>query len=200
MKIIDSISDLEAIYGEQVPNAITKVLTELSPHYQQWIETSRFVILSTVGPEGTDASPRGDTGSVVRVVDPQTLWMPDWRGNNRIDSLRNIVRDNRVSLMFMVPGCNNVVRVNGLAQLTADSDVLNTFEKLKKHPRTVVVVNVKEVYFQCAKALMRSRLWQSEDESGLVPTAGQFIKGFNAEIDVDEYDASYGEYAKTKMW
>jgi PPOX class probable FMN-dependent enzyme len=126
--------------------------------------------------------------------------MPDWRGNNRIDSLRNIVRDNRVSLMFMVPGCNNVVRVNGLAQLTADPDVLNTFEKLKKHPRTVVVVNVKEVYFQCAKALMRSRLWQSEDESGLVPTAGQFIRGFNADIDVDEYDASYGEYAKTKMW
>jgi uncharacterized protein len=105
------------------PTSLAKVARRLTPLYRRWIEAARFCVLSTVGPEGTDGSPRGDDGPVVRVVDDRTLWLPDWRGNNRIDSLRNIVRDGRVSLMFMVPGSNNVVRVNGRAVLTDDPDV-----------------------------------------------------------------------------
>ncbi|MEM9623340.1 MAG: pyridoxamine 5'-phosphate oxidase family protein, partial [Pseudomonadota bacterium] len=116
------------------------------------------------------------------------------------DSLRNIVEDGRLSLMFMVPGSNNVVRVNGTAFLTTDESATLTFNQRGKNPRTVIVMHVGEVYYQCAKALMRSRLWQAEDESAQVPTAGQFIKEREAEFDAESYDAGYAEYAKDKMW
>ncbi len=137
---------------------------------------------------------------MVRVVDARTIWLPDWQGNNRIDSLRNIVRDGRASLMFMVPGCKNVVRVNGTAVLTSDDDVTESFERKGRHPRTVIVLTVGEIYFQCAKALMRSGLWESVDESERVPSAGQFIREAKAEFDADAYDSGYAEYAKDRMW
>ncbi len=200
MQTIASIRDLEALYGAASPAALDKVLPDVSPLYQKWIKASRFLVLTTVGPNGTDASPRGDTGAVVRVIDRNTLWLPDWRGNNRLDSLRNIVEDGRVSLMFMVPGSNNVVRVNGTALLTAEKGVTAQFETNGKNPRTVIVITVVEVYFQCAKALMRSRLWQSGDESDRVPTAGQFISEVQAGFDSESYDADYAEYAKDRMW
>lgn len=200
MHTIETIEALEALYDAAVPGALTKVQPKITPMYAKWISQSRFTILTTVGPEGTDASPRGDIDAVTRFIDPNTLWLPDWRGNNRMDSLRNIVRDGRVSLMFMVPGSNNVVRVNGTASLTADSEVTNSFEHNGKTPRTVIVVTVKEVYFQCAKALMRSRLWTADDESGLVPTAGQFLKEIEEGFDADSYDEGYADYAKERMW
>lgn len=200
MQTIADIEALEDLYENAVPAAITKVAERLTPLYRQWIEASRFVILSTVGPEGTDASPRGDDGPVVRIADQKTLLLPDWRGNNRLDSLRNVVRDPRVSLMFMVPGCNNVVRVNGEAVLTADADLTEKFEKDGKRPRTVIVVTIGELYFQCAKALMRSGLWGASDESDRVPTAGQLIKEFKGEFDSESYDFGYSEYAKSRMW
>ncbi len=200
MRPITDMTELEALYDAAVPASLTKVRTRLSPLYRQWIETARFCVVSTVGPEGTDASPRGDAGPVVRIVDDSTLWLPDWRGNNRIDSLRNIVRDNRVSLMFMVPGCQNVVRVNGTAFLTADTQARASFERKGRQPATVIVVTVGELYFQCAKALMRSGLWVRGDESGLVPTAGQFLREQDAGFAAEEYDSGYAEYAKPRMW
>jgi len=200
MQNITSINELEALYGEAVPAAITKVVHQMTPLYRQWIAQSRFVVLSTVGVAGTDGTPRGDDGPVVRIMDAQTLWLPDWRGNNRIDSLHNIVEDGRVSLMFMVPGCKNVVRVNGHAVLTAESDVTNQFEQNGKHPRSVVVISIGEMYFQCAKALLRSALWTSENESSQVPTAGKFIAEVKAGFDAEEYDEAYPEYAKGRMW
>lgn len=157
-------------------------------------------MLSTVGPEGTDASPRGDSESVLRIIDKNTLWLPDWRGNNRVDSLRNIVRDGRVSLMFMIPGSNNVVRINGKAKLTAEIEIISQFEKNNKSPRSVIVVNVDEIYFQCAKALMRSRLWDSDERIEGLPTAGQFLKEVQDDFDADSYDEGYPAYAKDKMW
>ena len=200
MQAIKDLGDLEALYGAVVPAALAKVSPHVTPRYRQWIEASRFVVLTTVGPEGTDASPRGDDGCVVRVVDQKTLWLPDWQGNNRIDSLRNIVRDGRASLMFMVPGCNDVVRVNGKAILTAAGSVTAQFEKKGKHPKTVVVINVDEVYFQCAKALIRSGLWKAGDESDRVPSAGQFIEEFEAGFEAEAFDAGYSEYASDRLW
>jgi PPOX class probable FMN-dependent enzyme len=200
MQTIKSIEELEAAYGAVSPAALDKVLPHLSPLYQKWISASRFMILSTVGPSGTDASPRGDAGPVVRIVDESTLWLPDWRGNNRLDSLRNIVEDGRLSLMFMVPGSNTVVRVNGTAVLTSDATITTRFEQNGKHPRTVIVVQVAEVYFQCAKALMRSRLWESSDESTRVPTAGEFIGELQAGFDGRAYDEGFEEYVKDRMW
>ena len=128
------------------------------------------------------------------------MLLPDWRGNNRIDSLRNIVRDPRVSVMFLVPGCNNVVRINGSAALTADPEFTDRFEKKGIKPRTVIVITLGEMYFQCAKAFMRSRLWTSGDESQNVPTAGSFVKEMQSDFDAEGYDAAYADYAKPKMW
>ena len=179
MEFVEDIASLEALYTDPVnPMSIEKVATRLTPCYAQWINASRFCILSTVGPDGTDASPRGDDGMVVRILDDDTLAMPDWRGNNRLDSLRNIIEDGRVSLMFMVPGAANVVRINGKARLTADAPLRESFAKGDKAPRSVIVIRTKEIYFQCAKSILRSRIWSGEDESGAVPSAGDLIREF----------------------
>ena len=172
MQAIKSIEALEAHYGKVSPLAISKVCEHITPLYQRWIDASRFMILSTVGPSGTDASPRGDSDEVVRIVDAKTLWLPDWKGNNRLDSLKNIVEDGRVSAMFMVSGSDTVVRINGEAIVTADDVITGAFERDGKLPCTVTVITVGEVYFQCAKALMRSGLWQAGDASAGLPTAG----------------------------
>ena len=200
MQPIATVEELERLYDPVVPGALAKVVTRLTPHYRAWIGASRFVVLSTVGPEGTDASPRGDSGAVAQVADDRTVLLPDWRGNNRLDSLRNIVRDGRVSLMFMVPGCNNVVRVNGSAILTADPAMTAWFEHGGKRPRTVIVVRVGEAYFQCAKALMRSRLWAGEVPAIRLPSAGDFIKELDDGFDAAAYDSGYADYARDRMW
>ncbi|MEE4362074.1 MAG: MSMEG_1061 family FMN-dependent PPOX-type flavoprotein, partial [Pseudomonadales bacterium] len=178
---------LEALYDDAVPAALRKVHGRLTPLYRTWIERSRFCVLSTVGPEGTDASPRGDAEPVVRIADDATLLLPDWRGNNRLDSLRNIVRDGRVSLLFMIPGTDTVVRVNGSARLTAHDAVREQFAREGKTPRTVVVVDVREVYFQCAKALMRSKLWSAEQDLEGLPSAGAFLREATDDFDAEAY-------------
>lgn len=200
MERIESLEELRELYDDVVPGALTKVVDHITPLYRRWIDASRFVVLSTVGPEGTDASPRGDVGPVARVVDPRTLWLPDWRGNNRLDSLTNIVADGRVSLMFMVPGSNNVVRINGRAWLTRDAECTGSFQHDGKVPRAVIVIDVGEIYFQCAKALMRSRLWSSTEPPSDLPSAGQFVREVHEDFDADAYDEGYAEYAKTRMW
>lgn len=199
MKTVTDIAALEALYDAAVPNSLRKVVTRITPHYAKWINTARFCVLTTVGPEGTDGSPRGDVDPVVRLVDDKTLWLPDWRGNNRIDSLRNIVRDGRVSLMFMVRGSPNVIRVNGTAVLSVDPEATACFEQNGKHPKSVIVFTVGEAYFQCAKAIMRSELWTSEPTTDL-PSAGDLIKEQVAEFDGKSYDDGYAEHAKAKMW
>ena len=198
MQTIDTLDDLEALYDDAVPASLTKVTKKMTPMYRQWIEAAKFVVLTTVGPEGTDGSPRGDDGPVVHINDDKTVWLPDWRGNNRIDSLRNIVRDGRVSLMFMVPGCSNVVRINGTAALTADPTITQQFEQRGKHPKTVIVTTITEMYFQCAKAIMRSNLWGSDRVE--VPTAGQFLKEMKSDFDAHSYDENYPEQAQARMW
>lgn len=200
MQAIDSVEALQALYGAPVPASLTKVARAVTPAYRRWIEASRFVVIATVGPEGMDASPRGDSGPVVRVDGPRTLLLPDWRGNNRIDTLRNIVRDPRISLMFMVPGSENVVRVIGSALVTADEATTALFERDGKRPRTVVVVTAAELYFQCAKAVMRARLWTSPDESADVPSAGDFLREATPGFDGEGYDRSYPSDARARMW
>lgn len=199
MQTIDDIEALGALYGAPSHRSLIKVTPVLTPAYRRWIEASRFCILSTVGPGGTDATPRGDDGPVVRIVDDRTLWLPDWRGNNRLDALRNIVEDGRVSLLFMVPGNTTVVRVNGTAVLTADADVTQGFIQGGQHPRTVAVIALAEAYFQCAKALMRSGLW-TDTAAPELPTAGDFLKEQEADFDAESYDSGYEAYAKPRMW
>lgn len=199
MKTVENIQALEALYDVANPNSLKKVVTRLTPLYAKWINASRFCVLTTVGPEGTDGSPRGDVGPVARIMDDKTLMIPDWRGNNRMDSLRNIVRDGRVSLMFMANGSTSVVRVNGMAVLSDDPDVTNQFDQKGAHPRSVIIITVGEVYFQCAKALMRSETWSGVAVTGL-PTAGDFLAEQVAEFDGKTYDDGYADYAKDRMW
>lgn len=199
MRTIDDIQTLESLYGPANPMSLAKVATEITPLYRRWIGASPFCVLSTVGPEGTDATPRGDDGPVVRIVNENTIWLPDWRGNNRLDALKNIVRDGRASLMFMVPGNNNVVRVNGRAVVTADAALTRSFERRGTHPKTVIVIRVEEIYFQCAKAIMRSGLWSRADVEP-IPTAGAFIREIDEGFDAESYDLSYEADARPKMW
>lgn len=200
MEVIRDLEALEALYGTPGESATVKATDHLTPAYRRWIEASRFCVLSTVGPEGTDASPRGDDRPVVDIVDPRTLLLPDWRGNNRMDSLRNIVRDGRVSLMFMVPGSTNVMRVNGRAVLTADPETTRRFERQGRHPRSVAVVTVEEAYPQCARALMRSALWAGRDESVGLPTVGEMLTEVKQGFDGAGYDAEWPVRAAKTMW
>lgn len=162
---------------------------------------SRFCVLSTVGPDGTDGSPRGDDGPVVQPLDDRTLLMPDWKGNDRLDSLRNIVADGRVSLIFLVPGSNSAVRVNGTAWVSVDPAHIDRFERQGKRPRSVIVIGIAEIFIQCARALMRARLWTAGDESKGLPSPGDILAEMtDGEIDGTSYDAGWSVRAKTTMW
>ena len=197
---ITDIAQLEALYGAPARMTLAKVTDHLTPAYHAWISRSRFCVLTTVGPDGTDGSPRGDDGAVVQILDNRTLLMPDWRGNNRMDSLRNIVVDPRVSLMFMIPGSNNVMRVNGTAVLTVAHEMIARFSDGARAPRSVIVISVKEVYSQCARALIRSRMWTAGDESAGLPTVGQMLAEIEAGFDGDRYDNDWSARASRTMW
>ena len=199
--MIESLDELHALYGTPTAPATRKTATQIVPVYRRWINRSRFCVLTTVGPEGTDGSPRGDEGPVVTEIDEKTLAMPDWRGNQRLDSLRNIVRDPRVSLMFMIPGCTNVVRINGRATLTADPDMRARFDRKGIQPTSVIVIAIDEIYFQCARALMRSRLWVAGDESQGLPSPGEMLKEMTGgQVGGATYDAEWPERAAKTMW
>lgn len=202
MTIISSVEELKAVYGEVTEASIAKVTTSLTPAYRRVIEMSPFVALATVGPEGLDCSPRGDRGAVVRVEDENTLALPDWRGNNRIDSLLNIVRDPRVALMFLIPGSNSVMRINGRAVVSVAPDLLASFEMEGRHPRSVVVVTIEEAYFQCARAVMRAELWNAERQIKPtdLPSPGDMLKAAKADFDRDSYDREWPARAAKTMW
>jgi len=197
---IETVAALEALYGSPGEAARVKVTDRLTGAYAAWIAQSRFVVISTVGPEGTDGSPRGDAGPVVEIADDRTLLLPDWRGNNRLDTLRNIVRDPRVALMFFVAGSNNVVRVNGTAVVSADRALTERFEQGGKHPRSVIVVTIAQVYPQCARALIRAALWTAGNCSDGLPSIGDMLAEAKAGFDGARYDADWEDRAKDSMW
>jgi PPOX class probable FMN-dependent enzyme len=200
VEFIEKVSDLEALYDAPGEASLVKVATKMTPLYRKWIMASRFCILSTVGPDGTDATPRGDDGPVVLELDETTLALPDWRGNNRIDNLRNIIADPRVSLMFMVPGSNNVVRVNGRAKVTVDADLLDRFARKELRPKSVTVIEIDEIYSQCARALLRSGLWTAGDQSAELPSMGDILVEMKQGFDGATYDAEWGARAAKTMW
>lgn len=197
---VEDIATLEAIYGTPGAASIRKVAHRMTPLYRKWIMASRFCVLSTVGPEGTDGSPRGDDGPVVTELNDQTLLMPDWRGNNRMDSLRNIVVDDRVSLMFMVPGSTNVVRINGRARISVDAALCGRFEDRGRRPRSVIVIRIGEIYSQCARAVMRAGLWGPDESAGL-PSMGDILaEQTDGEVGGAAYDAAWPERAAKSLW
>jgi PPOX class probable FMN-dependent enzyme len=203
MSIIATIEDLEAIYGQPNEASTVKVADRVTPQYRALIDKSPFVALATSGPEGLDCSPRGDLPGFVRVHDDKTLMMPDRRGNNRVDSLRNIVRDPKVALLFLIPGAGSTLRVNGRAQVSVDPDLLASFRMDGKAPRTVIVMTVDEVYFQCARAIVRAELWNPDrrvDPADL-PTPGQILAEMSANrVGGEDYDRAWPERARQSLW
>ncbi|GAC1585689.1 MAG: pyridoxamine 5'-phosphate oxidase family protein [Candidatus Elarobacter sp.] len=200
---INTVAELEAIYGLPLETSQVKEIDRVTPHYRALIEASPFVTLATSGPEGLDCSPRGDRPGFVRVHDERTLLLPDRRGNNRVDSLRNIVRDPRVALLFLIPGSGTTLRVNGRAYLTIDPDVLASFAVDGTAPRCVVAIEVGAVYFQCARAIVRAELWDAAKhvDPTVLPTAGAILAGLSdRRVGGDEYDRCWPARARTTLW
>jgi uncharacterized protein len=203
MSIIATIEQLEAIYGFPGEASTVKVAEEITPSYRVLIEKSPFAALATSGPEGLDCSPRGDVPGFIRVHDEKTLMMPDRRGNNRVDSLRNIVRDPRVALLFLIPGSGSTLRVNGRAHVSADPALLACFKMDGKAPRTVVVMTVEEIYFQCARAIVRSDLWNPDKrvDARTLPTPGQILAEMSENrVGGGEYDRAWPQRARQSLW
>ena len=203
MPMIATIEQLEAIYGLPNEASTVKVADRITPSYRALIDKSPFATLATSGPEGLDCSPRGDKPGFVRVADEKTLMLPDRRGNNRIDSLRNIVHDPRVALLFLIPGVGNTLRVNGRAHLSVEPDLLASFAVDDKPPRSVTVIEVDAVYFQCARALVRSELWNPArhvDPKSL-PSAGQILSALSHDrVGGERYDREWPGRALQTMW
>jgi PPOX class probable FMN-dependent enzyme len=203
MSVIATVEELEAIYGHTNDASIVKVADRVTPPYRILIEKSPFASLATAGPEGLDCSPRGDLPGFVRIHDEKTLMMPDRRGNNRIDSLRNIVRDPRVALLFLIPGVGSTLRVNGLAHLSRDAELLASFKVDGKAPRSVIVMTVEEIYFQCARAIVRADLWNPDKrvDPRTLPTPGQILAAMSDNtVGGERYDREWPERARQTMW
>ena len=201
---IASLAALEALYDQSPAEAsILKETDRIVPVYRALIEASPFAALATRGPEGLDCSPRGDGPGFVRVRDEKTLLLPDRRGNNRIDSLRNIVRDPQVALLFLIPGLGETLRVNGRAAISTEPALLESFSVGGKAPKSVLVITAEAVYFQCARAVVRSDLWnpQKHVARSSLPSAGQILAALSRNgFDGEAYDRALPERQRTTLY
>jgi hypothetical protein len=201
--VVESIAQLEALLGPVAEASVRKEVAFLHPHYQALIQASPFAVLATSGPQGLDASPRGDPAGFVRVRDERTLLLPERRGNNRADSLRNIVGDPRVALLFLIPGVGETLRVNGRATISIEPALLERFAVEARPPKFVLVIAVESVFFQCARAIRRSNLWQpaAADAPRGVPTPGQMLQALtDAAIDGAAYDRELPQRQRTTLY
>ncbi len=201
--LIHDASALEALYGRPSEASLLKEQDHLTPEYRALIEASPFMVLATAGPDGLDASPRGDSPAVVTVEDETTLMIPDRHGNNRVDSLRNIVADRRVGLLFLIPGLGHTLRVNGIALISVDPVLLARFTVAGKAPRSVIVIKIETVYFQCSRAVIRSGLWDPARHAAAasLPTAGDILAACTqGAFDGKSYDATWPEKAKASLF
>src|SRR5580704_11253061 len=201
--LVTSIEALESIYGEPSGPAVVKEIDHVNADYRAMIEASPFVVLATCGPEGLDCSPRGDPPGFVHVADEKTLLIPDRRGNNRADSLRNIIRDPRVALLFLIPGVGETLRVNGTAVISTDPALIERFPFRGTLPRTVIVVTAERVYFQCPKALVRSDLWNPDKRISrkAIPSTGTIMADLTkGALGGPEYDRAYPERLRTTIY
>lgn len=202
-KIVRDVKTLEAVYRAPAPAAIVKEVDHIHPHYQTLIEASPFAALATAGPGGLDVSPRGDAPGFVHVENEKTLMLPDRRGNNRIDSLRNIITDPRVALLFLIPGAGETLRVNGRAAISVEPALMERFAIAGKAPKSVLVVTVEAVYFQCARAILRSDLWNPDKHvaPGALPSIGTILSDLSNEaVGGADYDRRWQAQAKDRLY
>jgi hypothetical protein len=196
-------AELAALFGPVGEASTRKEVPFIHPVYRAMIEASPFAVLATAGATGLDASPRGDPAGFVAVEDEHTLLMPERRGNNRVDSLRNIVEDPRVALLFLIPGVGETLRVNGRARISVNPTLLERFAVQGAQPRCVLVIHVETVFFQCARAILRSRLWDrpADAQSQKVPSAGQVLAALSGgEVGGDEYDRALPQRQRSTLY
>ena len=191
--MITDLETLEALYSPINPTSLLKEIDHINAHYAEFIAASPFVVIATSGPEGLDCSPRGDPPGFVRVADPKTLLIPDRRGNNRVDSLRNILHDPRIALLFLIPGSGTTMRVNGRAAISVNTELCASFAMRGNPPTSVIIVTVESVYPQCQKALVRSKLWSEESkiERPALPSLGTMMQALDPAFDGAQYEAEY---------
>jgi len=201
--VVTDAAMLRSLYGEPSEGAVAKEIDHVHPHYRAMIEAAPFMVMATSGPDGLDVSPRGDPAGFVVVENDKTLLIPDRRGNNRADSLNNLVTDPRIALLFLIPGVGETLRVNGRAEICVDPDLLARFPAQGKLPRSVIVVHVERVYFQCPKALVRSELWNPAKhvERRSLPSTGTILADITrGRVGGADYDAAYPERLKATIY
>ena len=200
-RTVSTEQELALLFDSVGAASLQKEVAYVHPTYRALIEASPFVVLATSGPGGLDASPRGDAPGFVVVEDEHTLLLPDRRGNNRIDSLRNILADPRVALLFLIPGSAETLRVNGRATIVTDPALLERFAVDGKRPKCVLAVAVETVFFQCGRAILRSHLWDTQPAHGALPTAGQILAALSGDaIDGAAYDRELPQRLRTTLY
>lgn len=202
MTVLTSAEALRAVYGEPHARSVAKEITFLNEPYQAFVRASPLVILASSGPDGIDCSPKGDAAGFVQIIEERMLAIPDRPGNNRIDNLLNIVGDPRVSLLFIVPGIGETLRVNGRAQISVDAELLQRFSVEGKVPRSVLLISVERAYFHCSKAVARSHLWEPANHlpRGALPSAGDMIAAVSEGFDAKNYDRDLPERVKNSLY
>lgn len=201
--LLTTVEALEAHYGTPLDRSLWKEMDHLTDHYRALVEASPFAILATSGPEGLDCSPRGDPAGFAAVLDPKTVALPDRPGNNRIDSLKNIVRDPRAALLLLIPGIGYTMRINGRARISIDPELLGRFPVNGKTPRAVILLTVESAYFQCPKAVVRAKLWEpgSRVDPASLPSMGEMLAALAPQLlDAEKFDREYPEHMKKVMY
>ena len=200
---VSDLEALEALYGEVTEVSALKEISYLHPVYAAFVAAAPFAVLATTGPHGLDASPRGDAPGFVEIVDDRTLLMADRRGNNRIDSLRNIIADPHVALLFMIPGIGETLRVNGTAEISVDPELIARFTIDGKPPRTMLVIHVESVFFQCSRALIRAELWNPDKQTprSALPSTGEMLAAVTHDrINAETYDRELPPRLKATLY
>jgi PPOX class probable FMN-dependent enzyme len=202
MTTITTLDELQALYGESHERSRRKELPRLIEPYRALIQASPFVVLASVGPDGLDCSPRGDAPGFVHILDDQTLLLPDRPGNNRIDSLRNIVLNPRVALLFLIPGVGESLRINGRAEISLDPELLELGRAQGKLPRSVLRIHIDTCYFQCSKAALRSGLWDASRQvaRASLPSAGDIFRCIYEEFDIEAYERDMQQRLRTSLY
>ncbi|PIJ48363.1 flavin-nucleotide-binding protein [Erwinia sp. OLTSP20] len=201
--IVRDLDTLHAIYGKPAAPSLIKEVTYIHSLYRPWIEKAPFVVLATAGGGGLDVSPRGDKPGFVQIEDEKTLLLPDRRGNNRLDSLRNLIEDDRLALLFLIPGAGEMLRINGRGEIDIAPALLARFSHEGVLPRSVLRIQVESVYFQCSRAALRSGLWQAESQIDRhqLPSPGAILKALSrGDVDGAAYDALLPQRLKNTLY
>ena len=201
--LVTTIEQLEALYGQPYGPAVVKVIDHISSGYRKLIEAAPFVAIATGGPEGLDCWPKGDAPGFVRILDDKTLAIPDRPGNNRIDGYRNILRDPRIALLFLIPGVGETLRVNGRASISIDPELMQSFAVNGKLPRSVLIVHIDKIFFHCSKAIVRSKLWDEAtkiDRKSLPSTGTIIAEVSKGKLGGDDYDREAPERIKAMLY